>query len=234
MERYRMLETIIQSTDGSSFTLLNTLIVIAAAIILGFVISLVYMRTTKKAGYSPSFTITLIMLPVIISIIILLVGNNVARAFSLAGAFSLIRFRSATGEPKDIAYVFFTLAVGLCCGMGYIGYAVIFTICLSLVMLILDATKFAMPKTKAMNLKIIVPEDLNYEGIFDEVLNKYSTSWVIESVRTRDFGALFELCYRVHLTDDISQKKFIDELRCKNGNLNIALTSAGLEEKVYV
>ena len=169
-----LLETIIQSTDGSSLTIVNTFIVMIAALILGVMISLVYMRTTKKSGYSPSFTITLIMLPVIISIIILLVGNNVARAFSLAGAFSLIRFRSAPGEPKDIAYVFFTLAVGLCCGMGYIGYAIVFTIALCFVMLVLDATKFAMPKTKVMKLKIIVPEDLNYEGVFDEVLKKYS------------------------------------------------------------
>ena len=176
-----MLETIIQSTDGSSFTLLNTLIVIAAAIILGFVISLVYMRTTKKAGYSPSFTITLIMLPV-----------------------------------------------------GYIGYAVIFTICLSLVMLILDATKFAMPKTKAMNLKIIVPEDLNYEGIFDEVLNKYSSNYHIETIRTRDFGALFELNYSIQLLEGANQKQLIDELRCRNGNLNITLTLNAQNEKVYV
>lgn len=228
-----MLETIINSTDGTSFTLTNTLIVITAAIILGFLISLVYMRTTKKAGYSPSFTVTLIMLPVIISIIILLVGNNVARAFSLAGAFSLIRFRSAPGEPKDIAYVFFTLAVGLCCGMGYIGYAIIFTIILCLVMLILDVTKFAMPKTKAMSLKIIVPEDLNYEGVFDEILNSYTTNYKIESIRTRDFGALFELNYSIHLLEEANQKQFIDALRCRNGNLNITLTINSQNEKVY-
>ena len=228
-----MLETIINSTDGTSFTLTNTLIVITAAIILGFLLSLVYMRTTKKAGYSPSFTVTLIMLPVIISIIILLVGNNVARAFSLAGAFSLIRFRSAPGEPKDIAYVFFTLAVGLCCGMGYIGYAIIFTIILCLVMLILDVTRFAMPKTKAMSLKIIVPEDLNYEGVFDEILNSYTTNYKIESIRTRDFGALFELNYSIHLLEEANQKQFIDALRCRNGNLNITLTINSQNEKVY-
>lgn len=228
-----MLETIINSTDGTSFTLTNTLIVITAAIILGFLISLVYMRTTKKAGYSPSFTVTLIMLPVIISIIILLVGNNVARAFSLAGAFSLIRFRSAPGEPKDIAYVFFTLAVGLCCGMGYIGYAIIFTIILCLVMLILDVTRFAMPKTKAMSLKIIVPEDLNYEGVFDEILNSYTTNYKIQSIRTRDFGALFELNYSIHLLEEANQKQFIDALRCRNGNLNITLTINSQNEKVY-
>lgn len=229
-----MLETIIQSTDGTSFTLLNTLIVIAAAIVLGFLISLVYMYTSKKAGFSPSFTITLIMLPVIISIIILLVGNNVARAFSLAGAFSLIRFRSAPGEPKDIAYVFFTLAVGLCCGMGYIGYAVLFTVILSIVMLILDAMKFATSKTKAMNLKIIVPEDLNYDGIFDDVLNKYTTSYRVETIRTRDFGALFELSYSINLLEGANQKQLIDDLRCRNGNLNITLTVNSQQEKVYL
>ena len=107
-----MLETIISSTTGESFTLVNALIVIFASIFLGLVISCVYMKTNKKNNNS-GFTITLVMLPVIISIIILLVGNNVARAFSLAGAFSIIRFRSAPGDPKDIAYVFFTLAVGL-------------------------------------------------------------------------------------------------------------------------
>lgn len=229
-----MLETIIQSTDGTSFTLANTLIVIISAIFLGLLISLVYIRTTKKVGYSPSFTVTLIMLPVIISIIILLVGNNVARAFSLAGAFSLIRFRSAPGEPKDIAYVFFTLAVGLCCGMGYIGYAVIFTVILCLVMLILNTINFAVPKTKSMNLKIIVPEDLNYEGIFDEVLNKYTTNYRIETIRTRDFGALFELNYSIQLLEGANPKQLIDELRCRNGNLNIRLTLNSQQEKVYI
>ena len=137
-----MLETIIATTTGESFTFVNALIVIFTSIFLGIVTSCVYMYTNSKRGYNQGFSITLIMLPVIISIIILLVGNNVARAFSLAGAFSIIRFRSAPGDPKDIAYVFFTLAVGLTCGMGYIGYAVIFTVILSALMFILDISFF--------------------------------------------------------------------------------------------
>ena len=192
------------------------------------------MYTHKKEGYTPGFTITLIMLPVIISIIILLVGNNVARAFSLAGAFSIIRFRSAPGDPKDISYIFFTLAVGLACGMGYIGYGVIVTVILCIIMIVLDKIKFAVPKTKNMRLKILVPEDLNYEGVFDKILDSYSTNWATESVKTKDFGALFEISYKIHLKEGVSQKNLIDELRCKNGNLTIALTSAGLEEKVYL
>ncbi|WP_195430563.1 DUF4956 domain-containing protein [Clostridium sp. D46t1_190503_E9] len=228
-----MLETIITSTNGESFTLFNALFIIISSIVLGLIISLAYMKTHKKEGYSTGFTITLIMLPVIIAIIILLVGNNVARAFSLAGAFSIIRFRSAPGDPKDITYVFFTLAVGLTCGMGYIGYAFIFTLILCALTLILDSTKFAMPKTKTSKLKITIPEDLNYDGIFDDILNKYTNSWHVETIKTRDFGSLFEIHYIIHMKLDANQKKFIDELRCKNGNLNISLNFAGFEEKVY-
>jgi len=228
-----MLDTIISSTTGESFTLVNTLSVIISAIILGLVISLSYIQTNKKNGYSSNFPITLIMLPVIIAIIILLVGNNIATAFSLAGAFSIIRFRSAPGDPKDIAYVFFTLAVGLTCGMGYIGYAILFTIILCTLMVILELTKFGKYNNKTMQLKITVPEDLNYEDAFEEILNNATTSWRIENIRTRDFGSLFELTYKISLKQDANQKKFLDDLRCRNGNLNISLTLSGFEEKVY-
>lgn len=229
-----MLETLLSGTSGESLTFTNTLIIIAASIALGVIISLVYIKTYKKEGYAPSFTITLIMLPVIISIIILLVGNNVARAFSLAGAFSIIRFRSAPGDPKDISYVFFTLAVGLACGMGYIGYATIFTIVLCGVMVVLDMIKFAIPSSNSIQLKIIVPENLNYEELFDDILTEYTSSWKMERVKTKEFGALFELTYRVNIKKDASRKDFIDELRCKNGNLNISLGIYESEEKVYV
>ena len=224
-----MLESLMTSINTGTFTLSNILIVIGTSIILGLAICLTYIKTHKKEGYVPS----LIMLPVIISIIILLVGNNVARAFSLAGAFSIIRFRSAPGDPKDISYIFFTLAVGLASGMGFIGYAVLFTIILCLVMIIIDITKFASPKSKSLELKITVPENLNYEGVFEDILEKYTVNWNLARVRTRDFGSLFELSYRVSMKPEENTKKFIDELRCRNGNLNIILTSDGLEERVY-
>ena len=220
-----MLDTIIKSTTGESFTLSNTLIILATSIVLGLAISVVYMLTHKKKGYNASFPTTLIMLPVIISIIILLVGNNVARAFSLAGAFSIIRFRSAPGDPKDISYVFFTLAVGLACGMGYISYAAIFTVVLGLVMIVLDIVKFGEGKGNSMDLKITVPENLNYENVYDDILDKYASDWDLKKVKTKEFGALFELDYLVLLKKDANTKKFIDELRCKNGNLAITLTN---------
>lgn len=113
------------------------------------------------------------------------------------------------------------------------GYAVIFTIILCAVMIILDSLNFAMPKSKAMVLKITVPEDLNFEGVFDEILNTNTTSWNMVKVRTRDFGALYELNYSIHLKNDVNQKKFIDSLRVRNGNLNISLTSCGSEDKIF-
>ncbi|MCX7715318.1 MAG: DUF4956 domain-containing protein [Clostridia bacterium] len=229
-----MLDFLLSSATGESLTFSNTLSVLVGALMLGFIISIVYINTHKDEGYAPSFAVTLIMLPVIISIIILLVGNNVARAFSLAGAFSLIRFRSAPGDPKDIAYVFFTLAVGLACGMGYIGYAVIFAVILCAVMIILKAVNYGIPKKDSMLLKITVPENLNFQCLFDDVLNKYTDSWHMKRVKTSDFGALFEVVYNIEIRKDASQKDFIDELRCLNGNLNISLTLSEFEDKVYL
>lgn len=219
-----MLDNLFASTVAEALTVGGTIIVIGAALLLGFIISVVYMKTHKKEGYTSSFPTTLIMLPIIIAIIILLVGNNVARAFSLAGAFSLIRFRSAPGDPKDISYVFFTLAVGLACGMGYILYAVLFVIILCGVMILLTVFEYAIPKTDAMMLKITVPEDLNYQGLFDDILKENSSTYRLIKIKTVDFGALFELVYQINMKDSLDQKKFIDQLRCRNGNLKIILS----------
>jgi hypothetical protein len=220
-----MLESIFSATTtGDSLTLLTMLSALGTALILGLVISLAYIKTHKEEGFSQGFAVTLIMLPAIISVIIMLIGNNVARAFSLAGAFSLIRFRSAPGDPKDIAYVFFTLAVGLGCGMGYLGYSVLFAIILCLVMIILNEIKFAKPKSSMMQLKITIPEDLNFQDLFNDILNSYTNSWNLKRVKTSDFGTIFEVVYNINLKEAVSQKKFIDELRCRNGNLNITLT----------
>ena len=229
-----MLETLFSSGVSETLSIGRTLLILAAALGLGLIISRVYIATHKEEGYSPSFTITLIMLPAIISIIILMIGDNVARAFSLAGAFSLIRFRSAPGDPKDIAYVFFTLAVGLACGMGYVEYAAIFAVILGAVMLVLNKINYANPTNTGMLLKVTVPENLNYQGLFDDILGQYTNSWHMKRVKTTDFGTLFNVVYRIEFKKDCSQKDFLDELRCRNGNLDIALTAAEFEDKVYL
>lgn len=218
-----MLDTILTSTTGESLTLTNTLIILVVSIILGLIISISYMKTSKEEVVTSGFAITLIMLPAIISIIILLVGNNVARAFSLAGAFSIIRFRSEPKDPKDISYIFFTLAVGLSAGMGYILYAILFTIILCLIMFVLKFINYAEPDKSCLELRITIPENLNYENVFDDILKKYTSSWKFKKIKTKEFGSLFEITYSVVMNSG-NQKKFIDEIRCRNGNLGVILS----------
>lgn len=226
-----MLDTLFSTVIGDTLSLPVMLASIGTALLLGFFISFVYLRTHPAEGMTSSMSITLIMLPAIIAIIIMLVGNNVARAFSLAGAFSLIRFRSAPGDPKDIAYVFFTLGAGLAAGMGYLGYAVLFVVILCTVMYVLYRTQYAVPKQESMLLKITIPEDLNFQHLFDDLLDKYADAWTLKRVKTSDFGSLFEIAFNVSLKASTNHKEFMDELRCRNGNLNILLTQKEYEER---
>ncbi|MGN0604958.1 MAG: DUF4956 domain-containing protein [Oscillospiraceae bacterium] len=204
-----------------------------SAIILGFMICLTYMFTHRKSGYTQSYVLTMVMLPAIIAIIIMLVGNNMAKAFSLAGAFSLIRFRSAPGDPADISYIFFSLAVGLACGMGYVAFGFIFLLILGVIMILLNHFKFGTPSVTHMALKITIPENLNYQGMFDSILNANTTSWNLRRVKTTEFGSLFELIYDINIRNDADQKRFMDSIRTLNGNLNVTLVLSRNEDKLY-
>lgn len=220
-----MLETIFSSTATSStITLSSALLTIAVSFVLGIAISWTYMKTGDKNGYSQGFSLTLIIVPTVIAIIVLLIGSNIARAFSLAGTFSLIKFRSAPGDPKDIAYVLFTMAAGLACGVGYFGYALLFTVFLCLLMFILKMVNFGASKATQKLLKITIPEDLDYEGTFDDIFARFTSAHQLIKVKTTDLGSLYQLVYTVMMDQETSQKAFLDELRCRNGNLNITLS----------
>ena len=219
-----MFDSIFTTADAETvLSLPGMLIALGVAFVLGLAISLVYMKTQKNRQPSESFALTLVILPVVISVIILLVGNNVARAFSLAGAFSIIRFRSAPGNPKDITYVLLCMAVGLATGMGFVAYAVVVALILCGIMFLLELTKFGQSKGQVKTLKITIPEDLNYEHSFDDILVEYTQSSTLRKVRTMDLGSLFELNYSVTMKNDVSEKAFLDEIRIRNGNLNINL-----------
>mgnify|MGYP001055676692 FL=1 len=218
------IESFFSTQYGQNFTLLSTLVIAAVGLLTGFVISGTYMITHRRRGYMSSFVLTLVILPTVISIIILLVGNNFARAFSLAGAFSLVRYRSDPTDPKDLAYVFFGLASGLAAGIGYIGYAMLFTVLLCLILVILEKVHFGERRFTYFNLKILVPENLNYEGAFDDILRKYTTSFEQTKVRTTDFGTMYEVCYRITMASSVSRKELIDSIRVRNGNMNVVLT----------
>ena len=195
----------------------------AAAVIIGLVIGITYMFACKKSGYNKEFIVGLVLLPAIVSVVIMLIGSNVARAFSMAGAFALVRFRSAPGNAKDIAVVFFAMASGLACGLGYITFAVIFTVVIILVLVALSITDFADKNTGKRQLRITIPENLNYTHAFDGIFDNFLSSKELTKVKTTKMGTMFELTYIIEMNKDINEKEFIDSLRVVNGNLNITL-----------
>ncbi len=228
-----MLDSIMAALSTASSTttanMPDAFMAMGFALVFGLVISLCYLKTNKTLSSPHSFAVTLVMLPVILSIIIMFVGNDVARAFSLAGTMSIIRFRSAPGEPKDIGFIFFSMAAGLSCGVGMYLYGAIFTIFLSATMLILDKLKYGQNKKIIQTLKITVPEDLNYKTAFDQILTENTSKYTLQKVKTTELGSLFEVVYQVILKRSVNEKEFIDELRCKNGNLSIVLSLASNE-----
>ncbi|BFT76116.1 DUF4956 domain-containing protein [Paenibacillus sp. P36] len=228
-----MIDTILTSmqVNSDNLTFVHALLTILISFALGAIISFTYMKTQPM--YNQSFTLTMIVLPAIIAVIILLIGSNIARAFSLAGAFSIIRFRSAPGDPKDIAFVLFTMAAGLACGVGSFGYAVLFTVALCLLMFFLKTIKFGAKKSSQRLLKVTIPENLGYEEAFDEIFNKFGIAYELRKVKTTELGSLYELVYMVTIDHLTNQKDFLDAIRCRNGNLDITLTMNPTEAAQY-
>ncbi len=231
-----MFESLLQSTDAvyGTTTQVSTGTFIAclvAALVLGFGTSLVYMFTHKKEGYTQSYAVTLIMLPPVVCVLLMLI--NFIGGIAIAGIFGLTRYRSVAADPKDIGYVFLAMALGVVTGMGYIAYAVIFLVVMAAVLIALNMLNFAAPKNSDMTLKISIPENLNYDGLFDSVLNKYCASWRLRRVKTTNFGSMFDCIYSIQLPTNVEQKKMIDELRTLNGNMTITLTLFKYDDKIY-
>ena len=218
-----MFESLFSTTASSTISLVGVVLTMLMAFVCGGLISFTYRKTSEKGKYSQNFGLTMIMLPAVVAIIIMLIGSDVACAFSLAGAFSIIRFRSAPGEPKDIAYVLFAMAAGLATGVGAYGDAVIFTLLLCVVMYILYKTKFQAHQDTCKMLTITIPEDLDFEHALNDIFVKYTTGYELKRIKTASLGSLYQLYYEVELLPDVSTKAFIDDLRCRNGNLNIQL-----------
>ncbi len=222
-------KTISDVLNFNTVNLWDIVLTIGISIFLGLLIGWVYKYTHTGFGYSQSFVITLVMMSSVISLVILVVGNNTARAFSLAGALSIIRFRMSLREPKDIAYIFFATAAGLAAGSGAYVYAVIGVLMLCAFIIILTKLNIFAPDYTTKKLKVMIPEDLNYEGKFDPVLDRYCVSHSLLKVMNIDLGTLFELVYDVKVRKGVSEKEFMDELRTLNGNLKITLSVASDE-----
>lgn len=208
---------------------LSTLLCLGASLVLGIIIALVYMY---RGTYTKSFVITLALLPAMVQTVILLVNGNLGVGVAVMGTFSLVRFRSVPGSASEIASIFFAMAVGLACGMGYIVYAAAFTVIIGAAMVLYKILKFGEGAAAQRTLKIIIPEDLDYSDLFDDLFAEYTKKVSLERVRTTNLGSLYELKYTVILKDAKKEKEMIDKIRIRNGNLNITCsrTAAGKEE----
>ena len=215
----------LNSIIGTELTVETFIICTLASLILGVLIAVVSMYKTRS---SQSFAITLAILPAVVQIIIMLVNGNIGAGVAVAGAFSLVRFRSAPGSAKEIGSIFLAMAVGLATGMGYVFLAAIMFLLVSAVMIILTATGFGGRKTEKM-LKITIPENLDYEGLFDDLFEKYTLSHELVKVKTSNMGTLYELEYLITLKGTVP-KNFIDDIRCRNGNLNVICGRIGEKE----
>lgn len=213
-------------STSSEITVSAALIAMAAAVILGGTIAFTYYKIKDGAEYQTSFAVALLMLPVIMAVIILFVGSNIARAFSLAGTLSIIRFRSAPGDPEDIGFIFFDIAAGLACGVGLYGYGAVFVIFLCIVLTIAKKSGIFEKREAEKTLRITIPEDLNYSDAFSDILDDYTSKYSLDKVKTSELGSVFELYYSVLMQKGRSEQEFINELRCRNGNLNIMLMTA--------
>ena len=199
-----------------------------ASVVLGLACAFIYMY---KHDYSKNFVITLALLPVIVQMVILLVNGNLGAGVAVMGVFSLVRFRSIAGTAKDIGSVFLAMAIGLATGMGYIAVAVALTIVVGVFNVIYNAIPFGEKGADKKMLNITVPEDLEFEGLFDDVIARYTQESRLMSVETTNMGSLYKICYAVRMREPGCEKAMIDELRCLNGNLKISLGMSPLAKE---
>lgn len=196
---------------------------ILTSLFIGVIISMAY---TYKAQYTKSFVVTLAMLPAVVCMVIMMVNGNVGTGVAVAGAFSLVRFRSVPGTAKEIGTIFLAMGAGLVAGMGYLGYAVLFSVVMSCIFVLLNTADFGMNSDVecVKTLRITIPEDLDYAELFDDLFAKYTKQAKVVSVKTTNMGSLFKLSYDVVMKRNANEKKFIDDLRCRNGNLEISMS----------
>jgi len=222
-----MLESVLDSNAivsevvSSGASLQAIIICFVVSILLGVVIAFIYQKTSEK--YSHNFIVTLAVLPILVQGVIFLVNGNLGTGVAILGAFSLVRFRTIPGSSKEIAAIFFAMTVGLSMGMGYVFYAVMLTGIVGILFIVLKRLHFGVIQDKSCIVCITVPENLDYETVFTDLLEKYCEQYELEKTKTTNLGSMFELSYRVIRKNEYSQKAFIDELRCRNGNLRISM-----------
>lgn len=199
------------------------LLCIGCSLLIGLGIAACY---TYRTRYTKSFVVTLALLPAVVCVVIMMVNGNVGAGVAVAGAFSLVRFRSVPGTAKEIGVLFLAMGAGLITGMGYLGFAILFTLILCAVTMLYSRLDFGTGKKAALykTLNITIPEDLDYTGVFEEIFPEYARTWELVRVKTTNMGSLFRLTYNLTLRSADVEKELIDKLRCRNGNLEITVS----------
>ncbi len=208
----------LNSVLSPEMTLSAFLICELTAMVLGLGTALVFLVKDRHTG---AFSQALALLPGVVSLVIMLVNGNIGAGLAVAGTFALVRFRSSPGTAKEITGLFIAVAIGLACGMGYVGVAVIFFVLTACYLLLLSGLRFGEEGVRHRNLKITIPENQDYETLFDDLFEQYTTMHELVKVRTTNMGTLYELQYRVMLKDPRHTRELIDAIRCRNGNLTV-------------
>ena len=226
-----MLETIFSPIYTSTSDITTTVYVICslASLVLGAVIA---WAAGYKSRQSKSFMLALLLIPVIVQMVIMLVNDNVGAGVAVMGAFSLVRFRSAPGSAKEIVSIFLAMATGLATAKGYLALAAVFVIVVCLIMVLSNFVTVKEKDDLMRELRITIPEDLNYAHEFDDLFEKYTRQFKLMNVKTTNMGSLYKLSYQVELKSEDNVQAFIDELRCRNGNLEISMMVPPMEERV--
>lgn len=211
------------SETASLISLSDFLVCIFLSLLIGLVLSLAY---TYRSRYTKSFVLTLALLPAVVCVVIMMVNGNIGAGVAVAGAFSLVRFRSVPGTAREIGVLFLAMGAGLVAGMGYLAYAMLFTLIMSAACIIYSRFDFGSRKNAALyrTIHITIPEDLDYTGVFEEIFPEFARSWDLTHVKTTNMGSLFRLTYDLTLRDAGVEKALIDRLRCRNGNLEITVS----------
>ncbi len=196
---------------------------------LGLVISVIYHITTDEPG---RFAVVIAAMPLLVTAVIMIVNGNLGTSVAVLGAFGLVRFRSAAGSAWEIVFLFFSMAVGLAVGMGFITLAVLITFVVGTLLLLLDRTGYGQGVSKQRDLRITIPEDLNYPGLFDDLFQQYTKKCIFRRVKTTNLGTMYELSYRVELRKPSQEKELIDQIRCRNGNLTVIIGMAEREKNI--
>lgn len=211
------------STTTTVIAVTDFLLCIGVSLLIGIFLAAVY---TYKSRYTQSFVTTLALLPAVVCVVIMMVNGNVGAGVAVAGAFGLVRFRSVPGTAKEIGAIFLAMGSGLITGMGYLGFAILFVTILGAMMILYTNFSYLLIKKKKIykTLRITIPEDLDYTDVFDYLLQNYTKSYELMTVKTTNMGSMFKLTYQIILKEETNEKEFIDQLRCRNGNLEIMMS----------